>query len=95
MQQNPGRVITKYQFSPLEAEAWLKAMSPSSIIRDTGIYPYNLDAVLHKVPSADPTTTDPTTTDPTTTDPTTTDPTTTDPTTTDPTTTDPTATGPA
>ena len=32
MQQNPGRVITKYQFSSLLADAWLKAMSPSSII---------------------------------------------------------------
>ena len=60
MQQNPGRVITKYQFSPLLAEAWLKAMIPSSIIngfRGTGIYPYNPEAVLHKVPSADTSTT--------------------------------------
>ena len=58
MQQNPGKVITEYQFSPLLAEAWLKAMSPSSIIdgfRGTGIYPYNPETVLHKVPSIDPT----------------------------------------
>ncbi len=32
IQANPGKVITKYQFSSLLSEAWLKTMVPSTVI---------------------------------------------------------------
>lgn len=54
MQKNPGKVITKYQFSPLLAEAWLKAMSLLPIIsgfKYCGVYPFNAQVVLSKCTS--------------------------------------------
>ena len=48
-QKNPGRVITKFQFSA----AWARAISPANIIagfRTCGIYPFNPTAI--KVPEA-------------------------------------------
>ncbi len=46
MQENPGRVVTKFTFSRLFAEAWYKATSPTNLIsgfRKAGIYPFNPD----------------------------------------------------
>ena len=48
MQENPGRVVTKYRFSKLFAQAWYKAASPGNLIagfRKAGIYPYNPEAI--------------------------------------------------
>ncbi len=53
MFKNPGRVITKFQFSKLFPEAWSKGMNISNIcsgFRHTGIYPFNPDVVLKKLP---------------------------------------------
>ena len=54
--QNPGRVITRYDFSPLFSEAWIEAMTPKNILagfRITGIHPLNRHAFDpdHKKPS--------------------------------------------
>ena len=54
LQSYPGKVITKYQFSQLFSEAWLKTMNPFNIIsglRSCGIYPLNPTAVLDHDPS--------------------------------------------
>ena len=48
MQQNPGKVVTKYSFSALLNEAWGKTMVPtviSSGFRRSGIYPFNPEAL--------------------------------------------------
>ena len=53
LQQHPGCVITKYQFSGLFSEAWGKALVPISIIsgfKCTGVYPFNPQVVLEKCP---------------------------------------------
>ncbi len=47
-QSNPGMVISKFNFSRLFAEAWLKALTPVNIVsgfRKCGIYPFNRDAI--------------------------------------------------
>ena len=49
---NPGRVITKYQFSAIFSQAWSKGMAINNItsgFRNTGIYPFNPQAILCKV----------------------------------------------
>ena len=48
MVANPGKVVTVYQFSQLFSAAWVKAMTPQTIMsgfRTTGIYPVNRDAI--------------------------------------------------
>ena len=53
LQSHPGTVITKYQFSKLFSEAWLKTMFPGNIINGfkcCGIYPFNPKAVLDHDP---------------------------------------------
>ena len=48
LQQNPGRVITRFQFSSLFSEAWGMAVTPSNIIagfRTCGVYPFNPSAI--------------------------------------------------
>ena len=54
--RNPGRVITRYDFSPLFSEAWIEAMTPKNILagfRVTGVHPLNRRALDldHKKPS--------------------------------------------
>ena len=54
--RNPGRVITRYDFSPLFSEAWIEAMTPKNILagfRVTGVHPLNRSALdlNHKKPS--------------------------------------------
>ena len=47
-QQNPGKVITKFQFSELLSKAWLKPMTPENVMagfRTTGVYPLNPSAI--------------------------------------------------
>ena len=54
MVDNPGRVVTKFQFSALFKEAWLKAIKTETIVsgfRKTGVYPLNPNAVT--VPALD------------------------------------------
>ena len=44
LQQNPGRIITRFQFSALFTKAWSMAVSPSNIIagfRTCRVYPFN------------------------------------------------------
>ena len=51
---NPGRVVTRFNFMSLFSKAWLKAMDPSNIIsgfRSTGIYPLDRNAI--HVPALD------------------------------------------
>ena len=53
---NPGRVITKFQFSHLFAQAWSKGMTINNITAgfwNTGIYPFNPGAILDKINSGD------------------------------------------
>ena len=48
MSRNPGRVINRFNFSEIFAEAWKKAMIPSTIVsgfRATGVYPFSRKAV--------------------------------------------------
>ena len=51
MQENPGCVVTRYEFSTLFSKAWYKAIQPQNLIAGftkSGIYPYNPEAI--KVP---------------------------------------------
>ena len=48
MQDNPGRVVTKYQFSSLFATAWYKAIRPETFIsgfRKVGVCPFDSTAI--------------------------------------------------
>ena len=48
LQQNPGRVITRFQFSTLFSQAWSAAVSPTNTIagfRKCGVYPFNPSAI--------------------------------------------------
>ena len=48
MQSNPGKLITKYNFSPLLNQAWSKTMTPSTICSGfggCGVYPFNPNAI--------------------------------------------------
>ena len=48
-QKNPGKVITKFNFSSLFSQAWYAAITPLNIMagyRRAGVYPLNPEAVL-------------------------------------------------
>lgn len=48
MRENPGCVVTKYQFSHLFSKAWYKAIQPNNLISGfakTSIHPFNADAI--------------------------------------------------
>ena len=50
-----GCVITKFQFLNLFSHAWSRGMSIENIVagfQSTGIYPFNSNAILDKVPSS-------------------------------------------
>lgn len=52
--KNPGKVITRYDFSALFSEAWFKAMRPENAIagfKVTGIYPLDRGAI--KIPGTE------------------------------------------
>ena len=54
---HPGKAITKYQFSEIFSEAWLKSMVSASIIsgfKVCGIYPINPKPVLDHDPCTPP-----------------------------------------
>ena len=47
-QNNPGRVITKFQFSSLFSKAWNNALTPANItsgFRKCGVFPFNQSAI--------------------------------------------------
>ena len=47
MHKNPGKVVTRYNFSSLLSEAWSKTMIPSTLasgFRKCGVYPFNPEA---------------------------------------------------
>ncbi len=49
---HPGCVITKFQFSTLFSRAWTKGMHMDNIVagfQSTGVYPFNPNALLHKI----------------------------------------------
>lgn len=49
--KNPGRVVTRLQFSQLFSRAWYRGMTMENIVsgfRHTGVYPFNRDALLPK-----------------------------------------------
>ena len=53
MQDNPGRVVTKYQFSALFSQAWYKAIKPENITSEfqkAGICPFNPEAIASPPP---------------------------------------------
>ena len=55
--RNPGKVVTRYQFSELFGKAWTCSMSMTNIIagfRTTGIFPFNRNALLPVVGSETP-----------------------------------------
>ena len=48
MQSNPGKIVTKYQFSALLNKAWMLTMTPSNIcagFRKCGVYLFNSNAI--------------------------------------------------
>ena len=58
---NPGRSITKFQFSCLFSQAWSKGITIQNItsgFQQTGIYPFNPQAVLDRLPESDTKTSD-------------------------------------
>ena len=59
LSKNPGKVVTRYQFSELFGRTWLRGMTLSNIIsgfRTTGIYPFHRTALQSKLlASFDPT----------------------------------------
>ncbi len=58
MIDNPGKVITRYQFSFLFARAWMNAMIPKNIMagfRVTGVFPTDRYKLLPKSPPKPPT----------------------------------------
>ena len=51
--KNPGKVVTRFQFSSLFGQAWQKAMTPENIMagfRVTGVYPTDRFRILPKEP---------------------------------------------
>ena len=51
LNMNPGRVVTRYQFSEILSKAWAKGMTMKNIIggfKTTGIFPLNCEAILPK-----------------------------------------------
>ena len=51
--KNPGKVVSRYEFSELFSRAWLKGMSMSNILggfKNTGVYPFNRGALLSQSP---------------------------------------------
>jgi len=43
-QKNPGRIITKFNFTQLFSQAWLQAVTPMNVMagfRRAGVYPFN------------------------------------------------------
>jgi len=50
--QNPGKLITLYNFSPLFSKTWMKSMTITNIMAGfstTGIYPVNRSKVISKL----------------------------------------------
>ncbi len=48
IQENPGKVISKLQFSSLFSKAWEMALTPANVIswfRTSGVFPLNPDAI--------------------------------------------------
>ena len=47
-QNNPGKIITRFNFNSLFSQAWLRAVNPTNIIggfKRSGVCPYDLTAV--------------------------------------------------
>lgn len=54
MQQHPGQIVTKYQFSTLFNEAWMKSIVPANIVsgfKKCGVHPFNPDAIAIHTPN--------------------------------------------
>ena len=54
--QNPGRVVTRHEFSQLFSKAWCNAMSMTNIMggfKTTGIFPLSREVLLPPIPSHD------------------------------------------
>ena len=52
--QNPGKVVTQYEFCSLFAKAWYKALSMENIIggfRVTGVFPFDRSVIKRLIPS--------------------------------------------
>ena len=57
MDNNPGEIVSKRNFSTIFAQAWYRAMTPKTIaasFRATGVYPFNREAIqIPEVSEAD------------------------------------------
>ena len=57
MDNNPGEIVSKRNFSTIFAQAWYRAMTPKTIaasFRATGVYPFNREAIqIPEVSKAD------------------------------------------
>ena len=54
LSRNPGKVVTRYQFSELFGRAWMRGMTMTNILggfRTTGVYPFNRNALQLKTMS--------------------------------------------
>ena len=51
--KNPGKVASRFSFSKIFSQAWMKAMSMRNVMsgfKTTGVYPVNRNAVIDKLP---------------------------------------------
>ncbi len=58
MLENPGKIVTRYQFSMLFGRTWMKGMIPNNIMagfRVTGVFPTDKYKILPKSPPKPPT----------------------------------------
>ena len=49
LQSNPGKIITKFNFNSLFADAWLRAVTPANVMggfKTCGVYPFNPAAIM-------------------------------------------------
>ena len=57
LRNNPGKIITRFQFSTIFARAWMRSMSMKNItsgFKTTGIYPFNPRALQPEVEKVSP-----------------------------------------
>lgn len=57
MNKNPGKVVTRYQFSEIFARAWTKGMSMKNVMggfKTTGVFPLNREAIMSKTLQPEP-----------------------------------------
>jgi len=51
MQQRPGQIVTKYQFSTPRSKAWVVPKNIIAGFKKCGVYPFNPDAIVIGTPA--------------------------------------------